>query len=135
MRTPTVAFGVISFIIATLIACGDDQGGLGPSTGSIRVTTQSGGIGADSDGYVVRLDSAAAVPIRDQTPVVLTGIAAGSHTIALDSVASFCQVVGGASRTVVVHGGDTSDVSFSVTCREFGSVEISVSASGGTPES
>jgi Tol biopolymer transport system component len=139
MRTPPVAFGTISFIIATsvatLIACGgDDSGSTGPSTGAIRATTQSGGIGADPDGYVLVVDSASAGPIRDQTPLVVTGISAGAHTVALDSVASFCEVVGGASRTVVVHGGDTADVNFNVTCRATGSIELSVSTSGGTPD-
>ena len=135
MRTPPVAFGALSFIIATLLSCGgDDQGSLGPTTGSLRVTTQSGGIGTDPDGYVLRLDDATAGPVGDPAPVVLTGLAAGDHTIALDNVASFCAVNGGPSRTVAVPARDTADVTFAVRCQAFGSLDISVSTSGGTPD-
>jgi|SRR5690349_4325546 len=126
MRTPPVSFGtsfILATTVATLIAC-SDSGGTGPSDGSIRVTTQSGGIGTDPDGYFVRLDSTTEGPIGDQTPLVLTSISAGAHTVALDSVASFCEVVGGASRTVVVHGGETADVNFNVTCRSTGGLKL-----------
>lgn len=114
-------------MVATLIAC-SDSGGTGPSSGSIRATTQSGGIGTDPDGYVLLLDDADAGRIGDQTPVVLSNVAAGAHTVALDSVASFCEVVGGASRTVVVHGGETAEVRFTVTCRSTAGVELRTTA-------
>jgi hypothetical protein len=64
------------------------------------------------DRYVLQLDTVSVGPIGVQTGGGAPRVDAGAHTVALDSVASFCEVVAGASRTVVVHGGDTADVKF-----------------------
>jgi Tol biopolymer transport system component len=138
MRTPPVPFSAISLIIATLISCGGDDlagtGGPGPPTGSLRVTTRSGGVGADPDGYLLGLDGAEQGAIGDPAPVVLTGLPAGDHMVALDGVVLFCAVEGGPGRTITVPAGDTADVAFTVICRATGSLEVSVSTSGGTPD-
>ena len=136
MRTPPVPFSALSFLIATLISCGGDDlvDTGGPTTGSLRVTTQSGGVGADPDGYLLSLDGAAHGAIGDPAPVVLTGLPAGDHTVALDGVDPFCAVDGGPGRTITVPAGDTADVAFAVVCHATGSLEVSVSTSGGTPD-
>jgi hypothetical protein len=138
MRTPPVPFSALSFIIATLLSCGGDDlastGGPDPTTGSLRVTTRSSGVGADPDGYLLSLDGAAQGAIGDPAPVVLTGLPAGDHMVALDGVVLFCTVEGGPGRTITVPAGDTAEVAFTVICRATGSLEVSVSTNGGTPD-
>ena len=138
MRTPPVPSCAFLVTLATLVSCGDSDlpvtGGSGPTTGSILVIAQAGGVGADSNGYLLQLDGAAQGAIEDHVPVVLTGLTADQHTIALEGVVPFCAVEGGPARTVAVPAGDTAVVDFAISCRATGSIEVSVSTSGGTPD-
>ena len=113
MRTSPGQFGAFSFLIATLLSCGGDEpvgtGPTGPTTGSLRVTTQSGGVGADPDGYLLSLDGATQGGIGDPAPVVVAGLAAGEHRVALSGVVPYCAVDGEASRAVSVRVPRTRD--------------------------
>jgi len=138
MRTPPVPTCAFFVTVATLISCaGSDlplTGGSDPTTGSILVIAQTGGVGTDTDGYLVQLDGAAQGAIGENVPVVLTGLTADEHTLALEGVVPFCAVEGGPARTVTVLAGDTAVVSFTISCRATGRIDVAVSTSGGTPD-
>ncbi|HEX6434849.1 MAG TPA: hypothetical protein VFZ87_11430, partial [Gemmatimonadales bacterium] len=87
-----------------------------PTTGELQVVTATTGSELDPDGYTFSLDGQAPQPIADNAPVTLTSLAAGSHTVALSSVAGNCVVDGANPRPVRITGGATAEVSFAITC-------------------
>jgi hypothetical protein len=99
-------------------------------TGTIRVTTSTGGAEPDPDGYSVGLDTLRGVPIGLAGSVVLTA-EAGEHAVELDGVAPNCGVAGGFRQTVQVEAGDTAAVAFDVTCvATAGGIHVVVSTTG-----
>ena len=122
-QTVTVAGGQTSSVTFT-VTCS-------ATTGSIAVTTSTGGSNLDPDGYTVAVDGGTGQAIGINTTITLTGIATGSRTVALSGVASNCTVSGGTSQTVTVAGGQTANVTFSVTCAALtGSLTVTTSTSG-----
>jgi len=87
-----------------------------PSTGDLAVSTSTTGSNLDPDGYTVTVDGGANQAIATNGSVTYTGLAAGSHTVALSGVAGNCSVSGGTSRTVDVPAGGTATTSFSMSC-------------------
>src|SRR5205085_3072645 len=82
-----------------------------PSTGSLTVTTSTSGSDLDPDGYTVTVEGAGSQPIPTNSGgsgVTFSGLAAGSHSVALSGVAPNCSVNGGTSRTVAVSAGGTT---------------------------
>src|SRR5436189_5382617 len=67
--------------------------------GDLTVTTSTGGSSLDPDAYTVTVDGGAGQAIGINSSVTFSGIAAGSHTVALSGVASNCSVSGGDPRT------------------------------------
>ncbi|PYO36715.1 MAG: hypothetical protein DMD74_03345, partial [Gemmatimonadetes bacterium] len=84
--------------------------------GDLTVTTSTGGSSLDPDGYTVAVDGGAGQAIGINSSVTFTGLAAGSHSVALTDVASNCTVSGSNPRTVTVPSGGTATVSYTVTC-------------------
>ena len=90
-----------------------------PTTGSLTVTTSTSGSDLDPDGYTVTVEGAGSQPIPTNSGgsgVTFSGLAAGSHSVALSGVASNCSVSGGTSHTVTVIAGQTISHAFTVTC-------------------
>src|SRR5438445_3638309 len=87
-----------------------------PATGNLDVTTATTGSSLDPDGYTVAVDGGAGQAIGINSTVTFTGLAAGSHSVALSGVAGNCSVSDGNTQTVTVPSGGTATVSFSVTC-------------------
>ena len=87
-----------------------------PSTGDLAVSTSTTGSNLDPDGYTVTVDGGANQAIATNGSVTYTGLAAGSHTVALSGVAGNCSVSGGTSRTIDVPAGGTATTSFAVSC-------------------
>src|SRR5439155_1108864 len=85
-------------------------------TGDLDVTTTTTGSDPDPDGYTVAVDGGTGQPIGINSTVTFTGLAAGSHSVALSGVAGNCSVSDGNTQTVTVPSGGTATVSFSVTC-------------------
>jgi hypothetical protein len=104
--TATVAFSVTCAAV-------------GPTVGSIRVTTTTTGPNPDADGYQFAIDGGSSQPIGANGDQTVGNIAAGSHTVVLSGVAANCTV-DDASKSVTVTPGQTSTVSFSVTCTSTG---------------
>src|SRR5207302_4336140 len=90
-----------------------------PTTGSLTVTTSTSGSDLFPDGYTVTVEGAGSQPIPTHScgsGVTFSGLAAGSHSVALSGVASNCSVSGGTSHTVTVIAGQTISHAFSVSC-------------------
>ena len=102
--------------LASVLALNPAAAGTPP--GDLTVTTNTTGSSLDRDGYMVAVDGGPGQPIasNNSTGVTFTGLAAGSHTVALSGVATNCSVSGGNSRTVTVSSGGTVTASFVVIC-------------------
>jgi TolB protein len=87
-----------------------------PTTGTIRVTTATGGLPADPDGYALQLDSGSPQTIGASSSVTYDNVSVGTHTLTLSGLAGNCSVNGSNPRSVSVSGGATSDVTLDVGC-------------------
>jgi len=109
-----------------------------PTTGSVSVTTATTGATPDPDGYTVTVTPGTTQPIGVADTVTFSGLDAGSHTVALSSLAGNCSVTGGVSRNVNVTVGDTASVSFSVSCPTppptTGSLRVTTNTTGASPD-
>ncbi|HXL07792.1 MAG TPA: hypothetical protein VN964_12785, partial [Gemmatimonadales bacterium] len=104
-------------------------------TGSLTVTTSTSGQSQDPDGYTFAVDNGTPQPIGVNETIPVTPVPAGSHTVVLAGVAGNCTVVNGPSQTVTVPGGGSVEAAFSITCTQLtGSVTVTTSTSGGTPD-
>lgn len=103
-----------------------------PIAGTIRVSVTTSGSPADPDGYVAKLDGGdPGLPIEANGSVTFTGVAVGSHTVALTEVAADCAVTGGPTQSVTVAPGATSELGFEVTCAlPAGSIQVTIATTG-----
>src|SRR5438105_618400 len=105
-------------------------------TGNLTVSTTTTGANLDPDGYTFAVDGGTPQPIGINATIPLTGIPTGSRTVDLAGVAANCTVTGGASQTVTVPPGGSATAAFTITCTQLtGSVTVTTSTSGGTPDS
>ncbi|HXI65375.1 MAG TPA: hypothetical protein VNH14_12800 [Gemmatimonadales bacterium] len=103
----------------------------GPTTGNLTVSTSTTGSNIDPDGYTVTVDGGASQAIGANGSVTFSGLAAGSHSVALSGVAGNCTVSGGSSRTVSVPAGGTATTSFAISCTATtGNLTVSTSTTG-----
>jgi Tol biopolymer transport system component len=104
---------------------------------SVRVSVTVSGSPPDPDGFVAKLDAAEpGTPILTDGSALFTGVAAGSHTVALSGVAAHCSVTEGALRSVTVVAGAELDVPFAVTCgSSTGSIQVTSSTTGANLDS
>jgi len=103
----------------------------GPTTGNLTVSTSTTGSNIDPDGYTVTVDGGASQAIGATGSVTFSGLAAGSHSVALSGVAGNCTVSGGSSRTVSVPAGGTATTSFAISCTATtGNLTVSTSTTG-----
>src|SRR6059058_1874198 len=73
------------------------------SQGDVYVSTSTTGVDLDPDGFT------------------FTGVAAGSHTVALSGIAGNCSVTNANPQTVTVTAGATTGAPFSLSCAPTGS--------------
>jgi hypothetical protein len=108
------------------------------TSGSIAVSTATSGPGSDPDGFDLLLDGTERGPIAPGATLSLSGLAPGPHTLGLTGLAANCQVAGENPRSLTVLPGETSPVSFAVTCgmpaTSAGTLEITTSTSGSNPD-
>jgi hypothetical protein len=91
------------------------------ATGSVRVTTATGGTDRDRDGYSVCVGGPGvscvwSAPVGPSGVVTLGGVSAGPRTVFLSGLAENCTVGGALPRAVTVPPGGTVDVAFDVGC-------------------
>jgi glucose/arabinose dehydrogenase len=100
-------------------------------TGDLDVTTATTGSDPDPDGYTVTVDGTANQAIESNGSVTFSGVAAGSHTVALSGVASNCSVDGGNAQSGTVPSGGRATTSFTITCdATTGDLVVTTSTSG-----
>jgi hypothetical protein len=87
----------------------------GPSTGTLQITTSTGGANQDTDGYTVTVDGRSQ-PIGPTATVTLANLSAAAHTVRLGGVATNCTVAGANPARVTVPNGGTAGVAFTITC-------------------
>lgn len=111
----TVRALAIAAIIAALAACGGSDKGVGPNTGSIKVTVASSGVDIDPVGYTVSVDGGSSQAIGPNASITIDNVAVGTHAVALGGLASNCTV-GTSPASVTVSVGATANAAFTVTC-------------------
>jgi Tol biopolymer transport system component len=111
--------------------CGGDGGTVPPGSGALEITTSTSGVEQDGDGYSLLFDGGPGQSIGSTETVVIADIASGSHSIQLSGVAPNCTVSSDNPQPVTVAGGDTTTISFAVTCSATtGSLTITSATSG-----
>ena len=104
-------------------------------TGDLHVTTSTSGSNQDPDGYALSVDGGPTQHVAINDSLTLQGLAAGSHSVQLDSVAANCTVGGGATQTVTVPNGGTVTAAFSVSCSaSVGDLKVKVPTTGPDPD-
>jgi hypothetical protein len=108
------------------------------SEGDLSVSTSTNGVDLDPDGYTVTVDGAASRAIATNGGVTFTGIAAGSHSVALSGIAGNCTVSGSDPQSVTVAAGATATAPFSLSCSPTGSgsgtLTVTTSTTGSNPD-
>jgi hypothetical protein len=96
---------------------GDDDGPTDPSpTGSIEVTLAMTGEDLDADGCRFIVDTGTPRALLAGESATVSGLTPGSHVVQLTDLAANCQVQGGPFQTASVTAGQTTAVTFAVTC-------------------
>jgi hypothetical protein len=109
-------------VVAIAGACNDSQSpqsprallGL-PDLGTLAVTVLSSG-SKIPNGYTVTVDDSVNQRVDTSGVATFTGLAAGSHTVALRGVPGFCSVSDANPRSVSLLAGVMGTTSFSVSC-------------------
>jgi hypothetical protein len=96
----------------------------GPPTGSILISTATGGIRADLDGYAASVDGGPLQAMGPNDSLSVSALPVGDHTVGLSGIASNCGVVGENPRTVAVMNGGVAPAAFQVSCLPTGSGTI-----------
>jgi hypothetical protein len=103
-----------------------------PSAGTVVVTTETSGAGADPDGYAFTIGDRAAQPIGPTASVSVAGVPAGATQVGLSGLAANCQLTPENPRTVTVPAGGTVEVVFAVSCAAgTGTLVVATESSGG----
>jgi hypothetical protein len=114
-RTVTVSAGATA-TADFVITC---TGGA-PTTGSIAVSTTTGGQDLDPDGYTLQLDGADKGAIGTTATVTLDQLTPAAHSVGLAGVAANCSVGGDNPRAVTVVAGNAAPAAFTISCTALG---------------
>jgi hypothetical protein len=90
--------------------------------GTLSVTASTGGSSLDPDGYTVTVGGQSK-SIGTNASISFS-LAPGSYTATLSGVATNCTVSGGTSRPVTITSGQTTSITFSVTCTSPNSLPV-----------
>jgi WD40 repeat protein len=129
MRAPQLV-GSLILLLAVAQGCDSPPG---PTTGALRLLTNTTGGDLDLDGYIATVDN---VPrgITANGTLIVTELATGSHDVSLSGIAPNCAATGsGATRSATVQAGDTTDVSFPVACVATG-IRVTTATGGLDPD-
>jgi hypothetical protein len=112
------------------VGCGGG-GGTDVVVPALSVTTSTGGVEVDTDGYSFTIDGAQGQPIGVNATVVVEQLSDGDHTLGLNGLAANCVTNGDNPRNVTVRSGATATVDFAVSCSaSTGTIEVLATASG-----
>ena len=108
------------------------------TTGTLQITSATGGVSPDADGYSITLDGADRGPLVATGAVTRKSVPPGNHAAGLSGVAGNCLVQGDNPRSTTVVAGASVTVAFEVTCAEppavTGSIKIIASTTGPDPD-
>jgi YVTN family beta-propeller protein len=128
-----VPMPVWSLLVILIAAC--SSGPSDPAT--LRLGIATTGTNPDPDGYVYSLDGSAPAALATNDVVVVGGLNPGTHQLDVDGVAANCTLTGGASRSIGLFEGDTTDIILHVGC-ESGSgattLQLTTLTTGGDPD-
>ena len=112
------------------VGCGSETP-VGPTTGSIRITTQTTGTELDANGYTAAVDGGTGQAVGVNATLTVPDLATGSHSVTLSGLAANCTVSGSNPVTVTVSAGATAQATFNVTCTSTtGSIQVTAASSG-----
>jgi hypothetical protein len=104
---------------------------VGPTTGTLQVAAATTGSAQDPDGYQFSIDGGSPRPIATNQVVTLANVPAAQHTVRLLGLAPNCSVTGDNPLGAAVGTGETTRVTFTVTCAAtVGSLTVAI---GGLP--
>jgi hypothetical protein len=130
--------GLLALVGFLVLGCDNSVSPNVSTTAAVHVTVSTAGASQnlDPDGYALRLDSDPYHHLALNDTASLSGVAAGTHMVRLDGVATNCVVDGTNPRRVDVENGTlTYAVTFSVQCLgTTGSVRISTVTTGENPD-
>jgi YVTN family beta-propeller protein len=125
--------GVIGLSISSLSAC-SETGSSDP--GSVAIHAESSGGDLDADGYTVSIDAGTSVPIAANGSIVVNGLTAGSHHLAVAGIASNCALAGQNPVPVAVMPGQTTTVTIAVSCTStHGTLRVTVQSTAPNQQS
>jgi hypothetical protein len=115
---------------APLTGVGCGGGGTDIVLPPLTITTSTGGVELDSDGYSVAVDGGSPQAIGLNATVTVDGLPDGQHTVELSGVAANCSAANN-PRTVTVSAGGTATAAFSITCGpSAGTVAVTTTTTG-----
>jgi hypothetical protein len=116
-------------VLAGAAGCAGDVPPSGPATtGTLEIITATAGVEMDPDGYTLQLDASDAEAIGTVAIVQHTNVPPGTHTMQLGGLAFNCAVAGDNPRSVTITAGETTRLTFNVTCSSV--LRVSTSTTG-----
>ncbi|MEP7226284.1 MAG: kelch repeat-containing protein [Gemmatimonadales bacterium] len=104
------------------------------TTGSLQVSSSTGGPSTDPDGYGVNVDGTDRGFLTPTGDLTIDGLPAGDHLIGLSGVSGNCQVQGDNPRTATIIAGASTTTAFAITCTpppaNAGSLRITTATTG-----
>jgi hypothetical protein len=128
MRTHPILLLIVGL---TLAACADTGGP--PGTGTLVVSTSTGGTEPDQDGYLLTVDGVNSL-VLVPTGTAEVDLPPGRHMLRLLGVAEHCSVAPATSVQVDVPSQGTIPVAFEISCRVTGTLVVSTSTGGNDPD-
>jgi hypothetical protein len=109
-----------------------------PGTGSVEITAATTGGSLDPDGYRVRLDGGSMQTLPVNGTIAVGSLTPGAHSVRLSGLAANCTVGGANPLPVTITAGQSSAVTFAVTCAvtgpTTGSIQITTATTGASPD-
>lgn len=104
----------------------------GPTKGTIQVTTVTQGDAQelDPDGYTLTIDQGAATNIGINATESFTQLLPGNHSVTLGDIAGSCALTGENPRTAAVVAGETTQVTFNITCGSATGIKVTTFING-----
>jgi hypothetical protein len=128
-----------SLLAAGAVLVGLSCGGEGiepPTSGNLEVTTVTSGPEPDGDGYSVTIDDGPDTPLGANATLQHDDLDPGTHSVRLTGIAANCAVTGDNPRSISILAGETTTVSFQLTCSATtGGLQITAATSGPSPDS
>jgi probable HAF family extracellular repeat protein len=110
-------------MVLTAFGCGGSDL-IAPQTGGLGITTATSGAETDVDGYEVTIDAGTAAAIGANATLLRDNLEPGDHNVQLGGVADNCSLGADNPRAASVTAGQTTTVTFTVTCIALGRLTL-----------